>query len=798
MSGCCEYLREAGDNPTLPREFAFPPPRPPIFFGRDDLVQKIVNIILQGDHVTLIGTGGMGKSSIAKAILNETSIRSAFVARLFISYDSISISVMSFEKFLEQIGEALGLATWKEKDVLRRLESVSALLVIDNAETFLGAPAEDQARISAMLDTMGARPSTRIILTTRNQEAIPSNIICHRVPVRGLSLEAACEAFSAVYKRGPINEDIQDVLAALDYHPLSINILACSATMNDWTPAELLAKWQERQSHVLHIADDKYRSLRVTIELSLAALRDRNDSLALLRAIAFLPQGIHKDDVHAIASTGSSNMGSQSSPDLLVESLLRASLIHRSGDRLAMLAPIRMHITDRYNHTMHYNDPILLSLRSHYRYMLRRTPQQCVIREHSNFDRLLYFDLTSLLYKTDLKTQLFTLEIVAEFFQRLQHFNPQMTSLWPLLVSEVTAYSKSSNTSLTFVLGNCLQWACWLEYQRDRKALLAVPIAERFLRENTPICNKSLFSCLRVKGFIHMHHGNIFLAEEVVHEGLAITDSIHHSYRKASDNELLSMVALYRGNFSDASGLAGVAEKVFEQNTDYGNLVHLFLTRTLITVQENDFVRARHFADKAMMVDSHHSGNRRRFLILITKGNIEGWAGDVKAAYIYLNQVLETDHHPGMPHFDVFLEALRGKAIYEASLGHLESAQMLLTRAVEFTSKVGGEHNHLYTSLARVYVDLSSREAHRPRLLLEEQLKHVESENLIALARLRRSLGEVALLEGDKIEANTQFHEVLSLCNAMGIQPKLLYANEWHWNTFPGEFFGWASFLDDM
>jgi len=121
-------------------------------------------------HVALLGPGGFGKSSIAKAVLNEPAIVSTFFAHLF----------MSFENFVDRIGDVLGLSTSKERDILRRLES---LLVIDNAEVFLGASAQDQARISELLETMGARTSTRILVTTRDEGIVPFNLVCERIAV---------------------------------------------------------------------------------------------------------------------------------------------------------------------------------------------------------------------------------------------------------------------------------------------------------------------------------------------------------------------------------------------------------------------------------------------------------------------------------------------------------------------------------------------------------------------------------------------------------------------------------------
>ncbi|KAG6913772.1 hypothetical protein DXG01_004414, partial [Tephrocybe rancida] len=50
------------------------PARPQIFVGRDDLVRSTMESLLTYRDVALIGPGGMGKSSIARAVLNDETL----------------------------------------------------------------------------------------------------------------------------------------------------------------------------------------------------------------------------------------------------------------------------------------------------------------------------------------------------------------------------------------------------------------------------------------------------------------------------------------------------------------------------------------------------------------------------------------------------------------------------------------------------------------------------------------------------------------------------------------------------
>jgi len=150
----------------------------------------------------------MGKSTITKAVLNEEAIVSRFNARLFVTYDGVVSSSMTFQIFLDRIAEGLQLPpSSSTASVIQHLQTFQVLLVVDNAETILDAPQIDSTHIHKFLEDIGSHPTTRIVMTTRNTETIPLNLPWHRIYVTGLDAKAAHDAFNAVYpiKSGPLN-----------------------------------------------------------------------------------------------------------------------------------------------------------------------------------------------------------------------------------------------------------------------------------------------------------------------------------------------------------------------------------------------------------------------------------------------------------------------------------------------------------------------------------------------------------------------------------------------------------------
>ncbi|KNZ78748.1 hypothetical protein J132_10236, partial [Termitomyces sp. J132] len=245
------------------------PTQPRVFVGRSDLVQSATDALLKFHHVALIGPGGIGKSSVAHAVLNDDKIVSKFQARrYFVRFDDIDVTQVNLKTFLDHIARALGFATPVNAYnlITRTLATSETLLVLDNAETFLNATM-DAGWIADAIDGFGARSNVTILLTTRTT-VLPPNLEWVRLRVPPLEESAACEAFQAYYPSIETSILIK-LLSAVDFHPLSINLLAQAAVQNEWSPQDLITAWDHQCATLLEAGDGKSQSLAVTIETSL-------------------------------------------------------------------------------------------------------------------------------------------------------------------------------------------------------------------------------------------------------------------------------------------------------------------------------------------------------------------------------------------------------------------------------------------------------------------------------------------------------------------------------------------------
>ncbi|KAJ7742816.1 hypothetical protein B0H16DRAFT_1423248 [Mycena metata] len=112
------------------------PAEPKIFHGRDVELTHILTLFAQGTpRIAILGAGGMGKTSLSRAVLHHSDISTKYGAnRFFIACDGSTNKV----ELAGVIGAHLGLKAGKDltQGVLQKLTSAPpTLLVLDNLET---------------------------------------------------------------------------------------------------------------------------------------------------------------------------------------------------------------------------------------------------------------------------------------------------------------------------------------------------------------------------------------------------------------------------------------------------------------------------------------------------------------------------------------------------------------------------------------------------------------------------------------------------------------------------------------
>ena len=175
---------------------------------------------------------------------------------------------------------------------------------------------------------------TICLLITSRITTVPRH--CRRPVIPPLSMEAACDIFYNIYESGGRSDVVNNLLQRLDFHALSITLLATTASHNVWDYERLTEEWETRRARVLRT--DYNESLAATIDLSLSSLTFQKlgpNARDLLGVVAFFPQGVNEKNLDWFFSS--------TVPDRrnIFDKFCVLSLAYRSNGYITMLAPLR-------------------------------------------------------------------------------------------------------------------------------------------------------------------------------------------------------------------------------------------------------------------------------------------------------------------------------------------------------------------------------------------------------------------------------------------------------------------------
>ncbi|KAG1768905.1 hypothetical protein EV702DRAFT_712687 [Suillus placidus] len=761
-----------------------PPSRPAMLYGRDDLVAELTNLVVNDEHITLIGPGGMGKSSLAKAILNEPLVMEKFAdRRFFVAYDDLDHSTITFETFMTRFAGALGIeiaGAHPVRQISTFLRSASALVVLDNAETFEEASASSAlGDIPPAIAEMANIPGVILILTSRSRRNAP-NVQWITKDIPPLDLNSAQAVFFRIYhraSRSEAEENIKDLLKELDCHPLSINILANAAQQNAWSPTTLLKRWNDRHSKVLDGGKGKLQSLSDTMQLSLSSPSVQNlgeDGCRVLAIIAFLPQGLNEN-------LASDLLPSLPQVDAICDVLCMQSLVYRQDNFLKVLAPIRHYVQDSLQAP---DSTCLQEIRAFY----YRTVGSCleerdqyaeiIISDHLNIEQVVAFNLAN--NPNDAKETYFA---CWNFLWCLQWHLPRPTTL-TLAISNIV-----ESPSMWTLKARCLSSLARLYNTLSQlvEASQAFQAAEAlYLTAGDP---ESMGDCLLTRADLLRAQGRFIESQNLL-------EDLQHSDSWESLSETTKARAWFFLDIARMYTFTASADELFVKSVEpfhWGLLSKIWHWRAefyyggdavqVNTHLENLFIQCTSIGD---VFDC-----KRALEGLAEVAFCEGRLSDATDNLQMIVRIYEGQHSQ-----DVFWYTVR-KAVVMSKQGNYDPARELIHEAsgpFQFFA-LRNARAFLHRSYSSACIELAAGRCDRAESYFTATIEACNMQgDLMRKAFSTRGLGEVAFTHGNFALAAERFEETRSLCAEMGVPPQHLYSCM-PLDTLPDKFEGWALFL---
>ncbi|KAJ7113907.1 hypothetical protein C8R44DRAFT_740788 [Mycena epipterygia] len=296
------------------------PGKPKIFYGRESELEQIVKALTLGSaKIAILGAGGMGKTSLARATLHHPEIPVKYQNIFFIATDSVTTGT----DLASLVAAHLGLQPGKRatKTIAEYFSnSPPSLIILDNLESSWESP-ESRNDVEEFLSCLTDVEHLSLIVTMRGAER-PAKVQWTRPflpPLKPLSLNAAQQTFTAIADGIDDHNDIEKLLLLTDNVPLAVDLIA--HLVDDEGCARILSRWETEKTALLSDGYDKRSNLDMSITMSLSGPRMTSSPGAkdLLSLLSILPDGLSDRDLI---------QSDLPIPDILAFCAPSASLIH--------------------------------------------------------------------------------------------------------------------------------------------------------------------------------------------------------------------------------------------------------------------------------------------------------------------------------------------------------------------------------------------------------------------------------------------------------------------------------------
>ena len=251
------------------------PLKPAVFHGRDVIIEEITQLLIKEEtsHVCILGAGGMGKTSVSLAVVEQPLIKTRFLPKNTVWVPCIEAT--SATLLLEILSTQLqvpGQPTIEKIISLLATSTQPRLILLDNFETPYNALDGAQKQVEDNLRRLAMLSHVAILVTMRGRYPPCDEAIKWQSKDIQPTDEGAClRIYRSIYPDSENDSDVGRLLGILGHMPFAVTLMARLAKEGQSTAKELLSAWSEKGPDILpeHHEQNMNRSISLSVDSNL-------------------------------------------------------------------------------------------------------------------------------------------------------------------------------------------------------------------------------------------------------------------------------------------------------------------------------------------------------------------------------------------------------------------------------------------------------------------------------------------------------------------------------------------------
>ena len=576
---------------VAPAPYQLPTPRTSLV-GRDLERLELSRALAEGTErlLTLLGSGGMGKTRLALQLAHDQESEKSFAGGIyFVPLETAT----TFDQVVQTISGVLGLmASPKPLDVLlERIGQHPMLLVLDNFEQLLTIGNQAVLVISSLLN---ACPNLKLLITSRERLELEEEFVwsLSGLSVSDVSSSDAVLLFTERAKRARLDfaltendlADVVQICQLLNGAPLAIELAA--AWVKTMSPKQIAAALLESFDLLetgLRNISERHRSLRIVFEHSWNLLGAQHQ--IVLSQLAVFQGGFQREAAQIIAGSSLGMLGS----------LFDKSLVFRAATgRYELHTFIRQYAHQKlelqpeiFNQTRARHAVFFLGFAEQAAKQLN-TPEAAawlerLELEHTNILLALRF------YANDAELVRLVCALtdfwqIRGYFSEAEHW---LNLMFNLELGDANLRLKALDSLGTLALHQA-NYAVAIE-------LFTKALGLARASKNVQVEANALFGLAGIK----LDQGQYTAARENASKSLKLHQSIHNQIGTAQSLGILGRIASDQNDYQTSKPLLEQALSLWRSLNDSRGIAGVLILLTAVAIDQGDFGKA-----KAMLEDS--------------------------------------------------------------------------------------------------------------------------------------------------------------------------------------------------